>query len=370
MSNTKLTTAESISIVLTILVAHTLVLLPRNLLVSTKSATIINLIYVGIIVISLAVFIVKLFKNFPGSDIIDISEYLGGSIFKKIIGIIFIFYFIFSASILLRNFCECLKVVYYPTTNILFIILAFVVTVCFVSKCRFESIAKVNLIILPIVLFTVVFLFIGNLGNFEINNFFPILGDGIFNTFITGLGNLVAFGGICMLYFLPPYLKEPEKFKKISIISIGIAIVYLILCVSILLFMFSFLMDIDEIMPLYTATRYIDFGTFFQRLESFLLLFWMIEIACYITICMMISIMIFKKITNLSSHKTLIIPFGLLIFFISLLPQNSAVSKFLENTVYKYLIIAIVFVLSITILIISNMKKNKFKGEVNIEKNI
>ena len=369
MSNTKLTTAESISIVLTILVAHTLVLLPRNLLVSTKSATIINLIYIGIIVISLDVFIVKLFKKFPGCDIIDICEYLGGSIFKKIIGIVFIFYFIFSASILLRNFCECLKVVYYPTTNILFIILAFVTTVCFASNCRFESIAKVNLIILPIVLFTVVFIFVGNLDNLEIHNLFPILGDGLFNTFITGLGNLGAFGGICMIYFLPPYLKEPEKLKKISIISIGITIVYLILCVSILLFMFSFLMNIDEIMPLYTAARYIDFGTFFQRLESFLLLFWMMEIACYVTICMMISIMIFKKIANLSSLKTLIIPFGFLIFSISLLPQNSAISRFLENTIYKYLIIAVVFVLSISILILSNIKKNKFKGNISNEKN-
>ena len=65
MFDTKLNPAESISIILTIFVAHTLVLIPRNLLVSTKSAIIINLIYVGMIVLALTVLIVKLFKKFP-----------------------------------------------------------------------------------------------------------------------------------------------------------------------------------------------------------------------------------------------------------------------------------------------------------------
>ena len=253
-------------------------------------------------------------------------------------------------------------------TNLVYIILTFVTTISFVNRYEFESISKVNLIILPIVLLTIAFLFIANLDNFNTENIYPILGDGLFSTFITGLGNLGAFGGISMIYFLPPHLSQPEKFKKISLISVGITIIYLILSVSIILFMFSLLINVDEIMPLYSAARYIDFGTFFQRLESFLLLFWMIEITCYLSICMRISMIIFKKISNLSSSKPLILPFGLLIFSISLFPQNAAISKFLENTVYKYLIITIVFIFSILILLLSNFKKMKLKGELNNEK--
>ena len=90
-----------------VFVAHTLVALPRNLVESTKSGTIINIIYVAIIAILISYLIYKLIKNFSGSDIIDISEYLGGKVFKTIIGIIFISYFSISSGILLRNFCEC-----------------------------------------------------------------------------------------------------------------------------------------------------------------------------------------------------------------------------------------------------------------------
>lgn len=359
MSNSKISTVEAISIVLTIFVAHTLVTLPRNLLVSTKSSTIINLIFVSIIAIIFTLIIYKLFKSFGSNDIIDISQYLGGPLFKKVIGIIFISYFIFSASTLLRNFCECLKIVYYPMTSLIFIILAFIIAISIANKFEFETSAKVSLIILPFVLFTILFIFFANFKNFNINNIFPILGDGLFDTFVTGIGNLAAFGGIEILYFLPPYLKEPKDFKKISMYSIGIACIYLLLCVSTLLFMFSFLVEVDEIMPLYSAARYIEFGNFFQRLESSFLLIWIMSITCYLSISLRLSMSIFKKITNIKQEKNLTLVFSFLIFSIALLPKNYAISSFLESSVYHYLVLGIAFVLSFIILLLAHIKKKR-----------
>lgn len=364
MSNSKISTKEAISIILSIIVAHILVCLPRNIVTSTKSATLINLIYVGIIAILIVFLIIKLLKRFPSNDIIDISDYLGGPVFKKIIGFLFIGYFIFSSSILLRNFCECLKIVYYPMTSLVFIILTFIIAILITLNFSFKTSAKVNLLILPVVIFSVLFIFIANFRHFSIGNIFPILGDGIFNTFVTGIGNLSAFSGIVFIYFLPPYLEEPQKLKKISVTAIGIAIIYLILCVSIILLLFSSLLKADEILPLYSAAQYIEFGVFFQRLESIFLLIWMIQMACYFAIVLHFTLHIFKKIANLSDSKPLIFPLGLLMFAVSFLPKNYAVSKFLEVEIYPYLVFGIGFFISISILILANMKKRKKKVEV------
>ena len=46
MSNSRISVPEAVSIVLIVLVAHTLVSLPKSLLNVTGSATIINLLYV------------------------------------------------------------------------------------------------------------------------------------------------------------------------------------------------------------------------------------------------------------------------------------------------------------------------------------
>lgn len=359
MLKSKIGTLEAIMAFLTIIVTHTISSLPRQILVFTKSATIINLIYVSLIAIFIAYLIFKLFKNFPGSDIIDVSEFVGGKPFKNIVGILFIAYFVTTSGILLRNCCEILKILYFPMTEITFIILLFIIALCIANRLNFSATLKTNLIILPMVLLSMIFLFFANMNKFVPQNIFPILGDGIFNTFVLGLGNLSAFSGISFLYFLPPLLKEPEKFKKIAIISVVITAVYLILCVSTLLFMFSFFLESNEITPLYNATRYIEFGNFFQRLESLFLLSWILAFACYLSIVSKFSMNIFKKITNLEASKPLIDIFSLLFFAIALVPKNYAISESFETKIYPYLMFTLYIFVGLSILIIANILHHK-----------
>ena len=61
----KIGTIEAIMLILTIVVIHTLLSLPRDILAKTDSATILNLIYVTAIAICLAYFIFRLLQNFP-----------------------------------------------------------------------------------------------------------------------------------------------------------------------------------------------------------------------------------------------------------------------------------------------------------------
>lgn len=359
MTKSKVGTLEAIMLILTIVVAHTILSMPRNILVTIKSSTIINLLFVSILAIAISYVIVKLLKNFPGQDIIDISDYLGGKVFKNIIGIIFISYFLVSASLLLRNFCECLKIIYYPMTNIVFIIAMFVIAICAANRLDFNASLKTNLLILPLALVSMLFLFFANMNKFVPYRIFPIFGDGLFNTFVLGFTNLASFGGIALLYFLPPFLKEPEKIKKIAIVSIGLSAVYLILCVSTLLFMFSFFINTNEITPLYNATRYIEFGSFFQRLESVFLLIWILAFSCYLSIISKFSMSIFKKLTNIETKKPLIDIFGILILGIALLPKNYAISENFETEIYPYLVLGIAFFLGISILILANIVKKR-----------
>ena len=65
MENSKITPAEAISIVLGVFVAYTLVALPRSMLESTKTATLINIIYVGLIALFITFLIYKWIIKFP-----------------------------------------------------------------------------------------------------------------------------------------------------------------------------------------------------------------------------------------------------------------------------------------------------------------
>lgn len=359
MLKSKIGTVEAIMLVLTIIIVHTILSLPRDIVSAQKSASLLNLFYVSIISIIITLIVYKLFKNFPGLDILDISEIVGGKIFRNIVGIIFITYFIFTASLLLRNFCDSIKVIYYPMTNIVFIILLFIIALCVANRLDFSATLKTNLLIIPLVLGSILFLFFSNMQNFVPQRIFPIFGESVFNTFVLGLTNLASFGGIAFLYFLPPLLKEPEKFKKISLISTLVSAIYLLLCVATLLFIFPFFMKTNEITPLYNATRYIEFGRFFQRLDSIFLLIWILVFACYLSIVSKFAMNMFKKILNISTKKPLIDIFALLILALALLAKNLAISQNFESNIYPYLVISIVFCLGLGILIFANLAKRR-----------
>ena len=57
----------------------------QNFLSTVGTGSIINLIIITIIALIFSIILNKLFKNFSSSDILDISEFLGGKILKFII---------------------------------------------------------------------------------------------------------------------------------------------------------------------------------------------------------------------------------------------------------------------------------------------
>lgn len=147
---------------------------------------------------------------------------------KNIIGTIFIIYFLTSSSMFLRNFCEYLRIIYYPSTNVIFLISIFIIATCIVDNLDFNASFKANLIITPFALISIILLFFANIKYLSVQRMFPILGNGFFDTFLLGIGNIYAFSGIVFIYFLPPLLKQPEKLKKIAITSACISGAYII----------------------------------------------------------------------------------------------------------------------------------------------
>lgn len=248
-------------------------------------------------------------------------------------------------------------------TNIFFVILIFIIASAITSNLPLSSITRTCLLIIPFILLSILFLFIANIENFNLTRFLPILGNGFNQTFISGITNIYSFSGILIIYFLPPLLKNNKDINKIIPISILLFTIFIILATSILLFIFSFFMAEDKILPLYEAARYIEIGTFFVRLESIFLLIWMFAFSCYLTICIKFSMHIFKKITNIKNSNILVYPLLILMFSISLIPSSYSIVKKYESIIYPKLVLYFDYIFCILILFFSYIKKKKeFKG--------
>lgn len=357
MNNVKIGNKEAIALLVTITFNHIILNITKSIINLTSSASLLNLLYISIIVICYTCLICYFLNKFSTCDIIDISNYLGGNMLKWVIGLAYVAYFVFWAGILLHIFSSFLQIIYFPMTKLFYIILLFLISSITACNMKHNAVYRTIFIFFPFLIISTLILFFADIPYYEIEKIHPIFGNGIFTTFVSGLCNMFAFQVLAYIYFLPPIMKKPEDIKKVSITAIVLSSIFLLLSVAIIIFMFSGFIETDELMPLYSATKYIEFGSFFRKPDSIYLLIWILAFMSYLGITLKFSTNILRKITVIKNEILLNILIAICIFIVSLLPKNYAFSTYLTDIVYKYSFFILVIVSSFTVLVLATIKK-------------
>lgn len=352
----KINNKEAISLTVSCSLGITVLVSSQIIASHCLSSSLINTGYISLIAMSLTFIVCKLYKKFIGISFLDITEFLGGKFLKFIVGLAFLLYFIFTASIVLCKAVNCLQIVYYPMTHPNYTILLFVITSVIACNLKNNGFLRATFIILPIVIVAIIFIFVGNLKNFNYENIFPIIGNGWNSTFLEGATNLFTFGGIAYIFFLPQHLNRPDKYMSISLISTAISSILLTFITATIILMFNKNVTSGQLFPLYIAVRYIEFGTFFQRLDSAFLLIMNIAICSFLGIYANLCVSIIKEIANVSDTKPLSYSFGLILYACTILIDSNFELEFMQNEFFKIFFFVIIS-LGFLILIFANSKK-------------
>ena len=353
---------EAISLIVIIITTEIILNLPNNIIRQMGSGVLLNTVYISIAAVIFCLIICGLFNQFKGKDILDISEYLGGRILKTVIGLLYILFFLGISSLLVMYFSHCLKLIYFQQSPIIFILLFFIIPVVAINRIGFKAIARVNLIFVPILLISILVMAAAMYEFVTPQNLLPILGHGINMTFVAGLANIAAFSSIGYLYFLPPLLKNADDFKEISVTAIVISAVYLILTSTLLLMVFPYISSTDEMLSSYLITRLLRFGNFIERVDAVFIFIWIFATLCYLSITFFFILRILRKLLKLKKETELSYSIGSIVFGTSLLIQSVADVSFLEQSVYKYVVIGLIFILSFIVLLAANLKKHMRRG--------
>ena len=367
MNSEKIGFIEAIALVSIVMTNKIILNTPKEIISNTGSSSWLNVLYISIIAVLVVWFISFLFKNFQGHDILDVSEFLGGNTLKVIMGILYIFLLMLVPMFVIKNFAETLKIIYFKTSPLLYIVLFFIVSSTIANKFSIKVLAKANLILIPIVFLSIIIILISSIKDFIPERIFPILGYGVNETFFSGLSNLFSFSGIGYLFFINPFISKTKDLKKISIISIIISGIYLFLSVTCILLSLSFTFKSGEAFSLYLLTRNLEYGRFLQRTDAFFILVWILSTISYISIAIYFCIYIFKKLTKITDTNSICYTFNLFIFTILIIPTTFATFTNIVGKVSKIGSLVILFGFSILILIFANFKLkiiNKKKGKV------
>ena len=365
MNNNRIGFVESISLTLIVIISHILLNLPNEILGSTASSGPLNVIYITILAVILFLVFNKLFSPFQGKDILDVAEFVGGNILKKVVSIIYTLYFIFVCGILLLNFANTLKTVYLQDMPTSLICLVFILIALIANQFGFKNVSRINAIILPFIVVAILIIFFALSVRFVPERFFPVLGYGVNNTFILGATNVFAFGEIILLLLMRSSYKDPKDVKRNGLTSVISSGIILFLSVTSLILIFPFATGGEGILSIYMITRSIQFGTFFQRVDAFFILIWVLTFFSYLSVVFAFILRITNKTLRMQKSNIPTFIIGLGVFIVTLIPQNIAQIRFAENVIYKYACLIIVFGMSFVILLLGYLKKNK-KGMVLI----
>ena len=350
---------EAIALIIIIMINKLILNIPYYIIDLVGSGAIVNIIYIGIIDFIVTLIIVKLLKRFENSDILDISEFLGGKILKTLIGIISIALFLIVSFITIVDFSNVLHIIYFSDFPIIYILFFFIIGILIVNFVGFKSIIRTICFVTPFAIISVIVAFFTIWSDLDINNLTPILGQSYHQNFIVGLSNTFSMYIIVYFYFIKPLLKDSTGYKKIAIISYIISFILLLLTVISMLTLFNTTSSSEPINSLFLLSRQLELGTFIQRIDALFILLWIFSIFSYLSFVVFLINRIIKKLTNISNEKMLTFPICSILIGLTLIPINVSQIHFIESTLYKYLVLGFMFGISLVILILANFKKAK-----------
>ena len=249
-------------------------------------------------------------KIFPKMTLIQYLEVILGTWIGKIMGILYIFFFLHTNSLVIREFIELLAATIYPLTPYYIFTFGILALCAYVIRSGLEVLSRVNEITIPFIIVVVILLVgISTLLDPGVNilNLFPVLENG-FIPVVKGSITTFAFRGeLILIAMIIPFLAKPQKGMHYSII---VQIVLTIL-VSV---------DIAAMIVVFgpNLVARMEFSTFnlirqIGRLDAFIILIWIASLFGKIALFYYVTVLGTAQILNLKNYQCLVLPIGVLL---------------------------------------------------------
>lgn len=302
---------EAITVLVNLIFVQVLLSFPRDMAVYGGSAgwmiplisTIIILIYFSIMT--------ALYKDIGSLDLLDISEKVGGRVLKLIIGFLTAAFLFYELTAFLGGFSQMLKMISLDKSPLGFVEALFLIGIIACAYFGIEAVVRINAFLLPVVITGFLFITVGVIPQFDINNLFPVMGEG-YNSIARGsLYKLSAYSSLIVLFFMIPFIKK-QNIKRVGYISILISGLLLLWSSLSFLLLYPYQIAVDNKIPVFQMAKHMEFGNILQRIESVFVLICSISSLMYLGVIFTFLNHIIKKCLALKKTKPIILPIAII----------------------------------------------------------
>ena len=362
MKNEKISERELTLLLANLLSIKAIFAFPRTVFETSANAAWIEIIFMSLLVWAALEVSILTYRKTGKRSVLEIAESLGNKPFKIAVGLAVALLFCVNFVTELRMFSETVKIVLLPRTDIEYIMILIAATICIGQKSGIRATATINAIFFPICLIFLGFIVIFLSKTYNINNLFPILGNGAPAILKGGIKNISCFSDILALNILLPHAEDIGVPKKSGRKALLIATVtMLLICLSYEL-CYPYPWTKEYLLPVYQLSTRIRAGEYFQRFEAFFEFVWEISQLLYSTIYIFLIGEVLVKTFDLRDKTAICYGVTALLTLFAIQP-SSIVDVLRVSRLASVLTVSSAYLLPITAPLVYILKRKK-KNEI------
>ncbi|PEK99845.1 endospore germination permease [Bacillus sp. AFS017336] len=307
----------------------------------------------------LTVFIaIQLNKLYPNQTVIQFSQEIVGRFFGKIVGLLFLIFYIPTTGLITRSYGEFVVDSFLPHTPVVVITGSMILVCSFAIRGGIELLGRVADLFVPIFIITLILLLLLLLPDFNFNNLLPIMEDGFMPSFKGSIILQGWFTEFFLIIFLLPFLKDSKKGPK-SISWTVFAVMITLVIVNMSAYAVLGTTTPYKVYPLMNVARYISIANFFEHLEAIFMAVWILGTFVKISIFYYASVLVVAQLLNLSDYRPIVLPVGILIveFCFWSLPSTVEISHY-ETAAFPFYALFVQTIIPLFLLLLSLFKRS------------
>ncbi|MEH7413824.1 GerAB/ArcD/ProY family transporter [Neobacillus drentensis] len=307
----------------------------------------------------------RLYKFFPNVPLTSYVQILVGKWVGRLIGFLYVMYFMYLAARILRDFGELLVTTAYTNTPMFVINSLMLLTIMYAIHKGLEVIARVSeLFFIFIYLFAVTGFFVIMFTDLiHIENIKPIFEYGPWPVIKSFMRTTLyfPFGEMVAFTMLLPFLNNQKKVKLVCLGGMVLAGINIVITSIVNISVLGVDFFTRSTFPLLSTISKIHFSNFLERLDVFYILYAIISGFFKITIFFLAAVYGAADIFKVEDYRKLVFPVGVIILFGSRIIAANYSEQIHEGLKYVSFILHIPFqiIIPIALLIIAFFRFRK-----------
>jgi spore germination protein KB len=323
----KIDSTQAILLNITMIFATALLSVPAITATHARQDAWLSSLLATLLALPVAWLTAKLASLFPGKILSEYPEAILGRWAGKILGLLYLLWFIQICSIMVREFGDFMVNAFIPETPIVVVNIIAIAIAAYIITQGLEVMARVNQVFLPLILFSIVLIFVLATPEMDLRRLLPVWESGAMHIFKGALAPLAWYGEISTFAMIVPFLVRPGEARRIALISVvAVGLIFAFLVVGSLAVFGPGIAAMAY--PVLNITRVINIANVIERMDPFIVAVWItggyIKIAFFYYVIVLGS----ARWLKLCDFRPLVLPVGVILAALSIMAGDNSLEIF------------------------------------------